>query len=248
MGNEELIMLVNSLKRNTSLYNLRLCDKFRPYPRGNSRVGEEGGLALLKLLVDVSSIDNTTLSNHTLIPLGGCDYGETLHPFEGVLGKAIDSVLKINCSAANRVREKVIYTLKESVRKELSSLQGIEYVNENPFSDLDSYLLPNALALAGQKKDMHSDLYRLLVATSPDLMSLIDRRAMLQVSVERNASRATDVAAQIAALTIELTNLDVRSAQMKEELSFIQSSDQQNPVAVISKTSGKKRDREEEVI
>ena len=57
MGDEEAELLATSLKHNTTLESLYL---------QNNNITEKGKRAFLKLLVDVSSIESTYNSNHTL--------------------------------------------------------------------------------------------------------------------------------------------------------------------------------------
>ena len=58
MGDEEAELLATALKHNTSLKELHLSN--------NNGITERGHVAFLKLLNDVSSIENTYNSNHTL--------------------------------------------------------------------------------------------------------------------------------------------------------------------------------------
>ena len=58
IDDDGLAMLVNSLRKNTSLTTLLL--------RGNDGISEPGRIMLLKLVNDISSIKATLQSNHTL--------------------------------------------------------------------------------------------------------------------------------------------------------------------------------------
>jgi len=238
LNDTEVEQLTQSLKSNTKLTELSLA--------GRQQFGPDGKRALLKLLLDVSSLDNIISSNHTLTSVS--------YPKDGRIAGGIESMiectLKMNYKMVKHAvaKIKVVYTLDEMKRMQLSLQQGFGECVGHPFIDIDpAFLLPNALALAGNNRRNHDEFYRLLVATSPDLMSLLDRRALLQVGMEKNTSQIADIAAQIAALNARMSSLKVRGIQMKEQLSAIQSSTEQKPVAVLggSNSSGKKRDRGE---
>ena len=236
LNDTEVEQLVQSLKSNTKLKELSLA--------GTQQFGQDGKRALLKLLLDISSLDNTISSNHTLKAVS--------YPKDVSTGidSMIDWVKEMNVTNDEKhavAKIKVVYTLDEITRRTLSHHQGFDECVGHPFIDIDPLILPEALALAGSMRRSHNEFYRLLIATSPDLMSLVDKRAMLQVGMDKNTSQVADIAAQIAALNARMSSLKVRGMQMKEQLSFIQSSaDEQKPVAVLGDSNkyGKKRDRE----
>ena len=81
--------------------------------------------------------------------------------------------------------------------KELCELQGIEYMPGNIFANIEPVLLPRILALIGDRHSQ-SELYTALIPTAPDLLSYIDRKAMLTEVLVRNAARATSLAEEYA--------------------------------------------------
>ena len=86
-------------------------------------------------------------------------------------------------------RIKVIRTqLNSQTRKLLCDLQGVEYSSSSLFADIEPVLLPNILAIIGANHDQ-SELYNALILTAPDLMSYIDRKAMLKDVMTKNVAR-----------------------------------------------------------
>ena len=235
---ENVELIANSLKSNTKLQYLDL---------GGNHFGNDGKRALLKLLIDVSSVDNTAKSNHVLLGLGSIYSGPSKTGLETyLLEKHIEDALKINRdnkdldrTAASRT--KIAHSLDMSTevaiegRRELFCLQGIEKYGPNPFAEMDAVFLPDALSLVGMKLS-HSDFYRILAAISPDLMTLVDKRSMLEVAVKQNTTR-------IAALTAELAQLNIRNVEMNEQMSSLPSAQQTQPPMVADNTVGRKRGR-----
>lgn len=134
MGDQEAEMIASSLKRNTKLEELNL-------KRNN--ITETGCLAFFKLLNDISSIDNTYNSNHTL---------KTVDIAEYVTSDLLDSISEAcieNRRGRNIGRSKVVRTqLKGQNREKYCKLQGIQCPS-NVFADIELVLLPDILALIG---------------------------------------------------------------------------------------------------
>jgi len=191
-------ILVNSLKHNTKLNSLTLKEN-------NITMG--GYVALLKLLNNISSIENTYNSNNVLttLKLGHHDKKS------GIIGK-INSVVRKNKNSPNSHaagRAKVIkYQLNSQIRKKMCEFQGVEYSAEdnNVLADIEPKLLPTVLALIGTHHGQ-SEFYTSLMPIVPDLMSFIDRRAMIENEKGRNASHSSALNAEyehkMAALTAE---------------------------------------------
>lgn len=187
IGDEDAEMLANSLKSNTSLKTLSLA--------GDNDINEEGCTAFSRLLNDVSSIDNTYNSNHTLTTL--CLPRSTDAAILEVK-KHIESAIKINKNYDGNSHEagraKVIDNqLNSQKRNELCRLQGIGYSHGSIFADIDPILLPEVLALVVGRHSQR-ELYRVLIATVPYLASAVNRKAAIQGRIAENAAR-------IAALT-----------------------------------------------
>lgn len=71
---------------------------------------------------------------------------------------------------------------------ELSLLQLVEYSYNSVFPQIEPIFFPNVLALVGNYHS-HDDLYRMLVSTVPDLVSISDKKASLKERVADNVSR-----------------------------------------------------------
>ena len=163
LRDEDIVTIANSLKHNTKLKTL--------YLGGNNAIGNRGYAAFLKLLVDVSSIENTYNSNHILREL------------ELNRWNSMNYWIDYACINNRRVatphtigRENVIRTqLHSHNREELCRLQGVEY-SSIPFADIDSILLPHIIALIGRPRSIfegnrHTDLYTALKGVAPELLS-----------------------------------------------------------------------------
>jgi hypothetical protein len=194
MGDEEAALLAASLENNTKLRSL--------YLNGNS-ITERGSKAFLKLLVDVSSVESTYNSNHTLtnmlIPTGA----------DSSMLRHINSVLQLNnrhhssdyLDSHTAGRAKVIhYQLSSQNREEMCHLQGIEYCSiVNLFSDIKSTLLLRILALI-RRCHGHNEFYQALVPMVPDLMSCVDTGGMMKDLMVKNEAQAGTLTQQANAL------------------------------------------------
>jgi hypothetical protein len=178
LGDEEAEILANSLKCNTSLDAL--------YLRGNN-FGERGFVAFLKLLNNASSIDSTYTSNHTLKKL--------LLPSALKMQqyKQINSAIQINkgnegnSHAAGRA--KVIATqLNSNARMDLCRLQGVDYSYGSIFAEIKPILFPEVLSLTGGNHGQN-ELYEMLLATVPDLVSIVNREGCLKQKRAENSAR-----------------------------------------------------------
>jgi len=203
INDEGVEILANSLKHNTTLKKLNL--------NGNDGITEKD--VFLKLLVDVSSIGNTYTSNHTLTECSLIEYETTNSEIQSLIKDAC----KMNRMNSNPGRAKVIkYQLNSQNRKKLCLLQGIEYSPGSIFLDIEPTLLPRVLALIGDRRGQ-SELYNALIPTAPDLLSYIDRKAMLKDVLVKNAARATSLAEEF---TNNLAELERKMAALKTEYSY----------------------------
>jgi len=145
IDNEGVEILATSLKHNTKLHYFNL--------RNNVNITEIGCKAFLTLLTNVSSIENTYDSNHTLTELD-----LTYRGIKSDMIRHINSAIQINkknpTSQHTAGRAKVIkYQLDSQKRKDLSRLQEVEYSSiGNLFVDIELILLPNILALIGSRQ------------------------------------------------------------------------------------------------
>ena len=192
MRDEETQLFATALKHNTKLESITLAH--------NNDITERGHVAFLKLLNDVSSIENTYHSNGTLKT---CVFSSYLS-YRNIrirMGEKTE-VLKLIEAACEDYRStdpgraKVIRShLNSQTLKKLCNLQGIEYSYSNIFADIEPVLLPKVLALIGSEHGQ-SEFYTALIHTAPDLLSYIDRKAMIQDTMAKNTARAAVLAAE----------------------------------------------------
>ena len=183
-------ILSTSLKYNTTLRYLDLSE---------NNLTNEAYVAFSKVLIDITSIERTYNSNHTLL---SCDIGGDISTRR--LKPLIDSACKDDNNRANASRTKVIkYQLDSQKRKELCHIQGVQYSSiGNLFADIEPILLPNILALIGSRHGQ-SELYTALIPTAPDLLSYIDRKALLDDKMATNTAQITALNQQVSILTAE---------------------------------------------
>eukprot|EP00984_Skeletonema_dohrnii_P007118 scaffold2564_cov69-Skeletonema_dohrnii-CCMP3373.AAC.3 len=143
IDDEGVGILVDALQNNTSLEYLNL--------ENNGGITNNGLKLLLKLVNDVSSINSTLQSNHTLQTSGLSALNKDSAPNE--IEKQIRHALAINQENADDSaaagREKVISTqLNSLTRKELCCQQGIDECNF--YSQINDLHLPEVLSLVAR--------------------------------------------------------------------------------------------------
>jgi hypothetical protein len=180
--------VVASLNHNNALDNLRLND---------DRLTERGCLAFLKLLIDVSSIESTFNSNHTLRYLYLSETASTMNAIWH-----IDDALRINRSGQNSARLKVIdYQLDCQKRQRLCHIQGVTSPYSSIFSDIDALVLPEVLALVGRKHG-RNEMYSMLIAVVPDLVSIVNKEAALKERIEENVAQLLSLETEYEAMSL----------------------------------------------
>jgi len=225
MGDEEAELLATSFKNNTKLRtfllepNQRFASDNPPSPQIRNNITERGYKAFLKLIFDVSSIENMYKSNHTLrLYLPECSFGQECKHIK-------DSIFDINSHPGAAGRAKVIndegrakvikYQLNSENRKRLCQLQDIEYIPGSVFADIEPLLLPRILSLIGREHGQ-SEFYTALVHTAPDLMSCVDTSGMRKDLIAQNSKQTAELTRQIAVLTAKNDELS-RILAVKEE-------------------------------
>jgi len=225
IGDEGIEVLANSLKQNTKLNGLSL---------KMNNITKRGYQAILKLLVDESSIENTyTNSNHTITILSldpPSSSDETRIKF---MKKFIEAQIKIANIKRNPGRDKVIKThlLSSEIRKRLCMLQDIEYSYESIFSEVDALVLPEVLSFVAPAQfrslQTQTELFRMLVTVAPDLSSIVNRPVFFKERIEENE-------AKVVALGIkyerEVAALNAEKLEMKRELEALQSGEKTNDI------------------
>ena len=205
-------IIAASLKHNTTLEHLSL---------ENSNTTDRGNRAILKLLIDVSSIDNTYNSNHTLGELYLVEKN-----WRDEVNRQINSASWENRKSSRTSRHaagraKVIkYQLNSQKRKKLCELQDIEYTPGSIFADIEPILLPDILVLIGEEHGQ-SEFYTKLIHTAPDLLSYINREALIDNEMAKYTLQASDITAQITALTQQLSTVNAKKDQLSRRREMI---------------------------
>ena len=75
-------------------------------------------------------------------------------------------------------------------RKKLCELKGIEYSPNIFGDDIEPALLPQIISLIEERRGQNS-LYTALLHTAPDLLSFIDRKALIHYSIAENKEEIT---------------------------------------------------------
>ena len=232
--------LFYELKCTVSLTKLVLTNNTKLNSLHLDNITERGFRAFLKLLVDVSSVESTYSSNHTLTTL-------ILSNAETSMSRYIDSAAKLNkvhqsFHAAGRAKV-INYQLSSNERNEVCCLQGVDYSAGSNFADIEPILLPRILALIGEEHGQ-SELYAALLPMVPDLMSCVDTSAMMKDLLVKNKARDNDLVVQIAELTGQRAALSTKNDQLSRRLTIRESGDRrQTTVAGSTAASGKKRQR-----
>jgi len=203
-------MIAHSLKHNTALKILHL---------SRNNITEKGYRALLSLLIDVSSIDNTyNNSNHTLMTVNTSssdqNYDNTDSEIQSLIHEACSVNPGVNVRSSNNQeatgKAKVIkYQLNSQNRKKLCQVQEVKYLPGSLFADIETVLLPRILALIGREHGQ-SELYSTLIPTAPDLLSYIDRKALIDDKMAKNTAQITALTQQLSILTAENDQLSRR--------------------------------------
>ena len=190
INNEGAEIIANSLKHNNKLKILHLV--------GSNKITEIGYKAFLKVLTNVSSIENTyNNSNHTLtdLSLPLLTLTRTMNERRPIW-RHIRNMLSIN-EGISAGKEKIIhYQLNSSNRTELSDLQGITCPTHNSlFAQIDPVVLPDVLSLVGRHCSQN-DMYCALVATASDLMSLVNEPLAIKEQIEKKKERIASLDAE----------------------------------------------------
>jgi len=241
MGDEEAEIIAASLKNNNTLEKL--------YLSSNNGITEKGRVAFLKLLINVSSIESTYHSNHTLTE---CTFTESYENLSDEIQPWINKACEVNMIGRAWLyhavgRQKVIkYQLNSQIRKIICELEGIEYSDSNIFANIEPVLLPKILALIWSRHGQ-KELYSALIPTAPDLLSYIDRMTMLNSILAKNtalaASLRTEHERKVAALEAEYssqtTRLTAQNIEVINRLKLIELGDRKQSEQENSKKKRK---------
>eukprot|EP00984_Skeletonema_dohrnii_P019635 scaffold9441_cov77-Skeletonema_dohrnii-CCMP3373.AAC.1 len=182
-------ILVNALRNNTSLKDL--------YLSNNNAISIEGMKACFRLVNDISCINATLQSNHTLRDI----YIETDHDQGDVVQTHIGTATLINernqYNPEAAGKEKVIQTqLHSGKRAELAYLQG---VNRSLYSEINPLHLPEVLALVGQHHGQEL-LYVALKSSIAGVISTVNRKECIQQRRAYYAAKLEELDAELEAI------------------------------------------------
>jgi len=195
IDDEGVAILVAALQRNTSLETLNL--------RGNDAISKQGKVSLLRLVCNISSIESTLQSNHTLRDLWFKSDEE--------IQRHINIAVRINTRNENDQeaagREKVIQTqLHSGTRAALCRLQGIDHV---VYGDISPLHLPEVLSSIGRSHGQ-GELYNALKSSISGVISTVNVKKCIQQLRDYHE-------AKIAEHRAEVQNLNAKLAAMEEK-------------------------------
>jgi|SaaInl74LU_5_DNA_1037368.scaffolds.fasta_scaffold19742_1 Ran GTPase-activating protein (RanGAP) involved in mRNA processing and transport len=187
-------ILADALQSNTSLKTLDLKE---------NDISDQGKLSLLRLVNDISSIEATLQSNHTLRYVG---LGGVLDPVSEIQIK-IDVATRINRNRHQREagREKVIQTqLHSETRAELCRLQGVDHF---VFNEIDPLHLPDVLALISHHHG-YGELYDALSSSMMILFSTVNVKKCIQQERDYHAAKVAEHIAKAEQLDAKLASME----------------------------------------
>eukprot|EP00985_Skeletonema_marinoi_P011780 scaffold5591_cov148-Skeletonema_marinoi.AAC.9 len=191
---EGVAIIASALKNNATL-------KFLDMHNDAEEITMEGLKMLLELVNDMSSINGTLQSNHTLQHL---DLSPHKVDDTDLIRQQIENALEINCehedNPAAAGKEKVIQTqLNSQKRSELCHQLGIGQRKAVLFSEIKSIYLPEVLALISRHHGQ-GELYEALVPSIAALFSTVNKKQCLQQQRAYYAAKLEAIEAEIAAI------------------------------------------------
>ena len=204
IDDEGVEILVDVLKNNTSLTSLSL--------EGNHKISKHGQLMLLKLVSDVSSIEATLQSNHTLSTIAVTS-SATDTPISEAIHWVLDSTGCVNVN--RRGRAKVIETqLRSASRAELAEIQG---VNHSVYSEINPLHLPEVLALVGRHSGQ-GELFVALRSSIAGVISTVNRKQCLKQQTVDYEAKIADYSDKIVLCRnkIEAVNAEIAAIEAAE--------------------------------
>ena len=193
MADDDISSLTRALKHNRSVEEVCL--------RGND-CGEAGYRSILKMLLDISSIKATIQSNTCLLIIDLHKENDTrddydsdsdaseYNPRDGFeeIREWIYSVLECTTYRMS-LKERIKWShLRTWIRRQLCEMQGVDYSYDSLFAEIPPCILPELFSLMWTDPGM-MDPFRALVATVASWTSLVDRRLMVETTLERNRAQ-----------------------------------------------------------
>jgi len=189
IDDEGVAILVGSLQNNKSLDTLSL--------RGNDDISNQGQIMLLKLVNDITSIQATLQSNHTLRYIYVNFFNEEIQTHINI-ATGINKRDIYNPGKAGR--EKVILHLHSKISAELAELQGVDH---SVYSEIDPLHLPEVLSLIGERHGQ-GELYAAVSSSIMTLLSTVNRKKCFQQERDYHAAIIAQHRTKVDELDAEL--------------------------------------------
>ena len=186
IGDDGVAALVDALHRNTTLREL--------YLRGDTGISKIGKISLLKLVIDVSSIEATLQSNHTLryVKYQFLHYGDACELIQELIDRAV-TITRYSHEVAGREKVRRILIKNDPIRAQLADIQGVTH---SVYSEIDSLYLPEVLALMNRySHNGGKELFPALKSTITGLLSRVDMKLCIQEQMARHEARIEKQAA-----------------------------------------------------
>jgi hypothetical protein len=233
IDDEGVAVLVDALQNNKSLVTLDL--------RKNDGISDQGQIMLLKLVNDVSSIEATLHSNHTLkyVRLKNID---GLVDANDEIQTHINMATQININYEGNTelagREKMIQSqLHSETRAILASLQGIDH---SVYREIDSLHLPEVLSLIG-RRHLQGELFDALKTSIIRLFSTVDMKECIQQQRAYHAAKAAEHEALVAKHAAMVAEHAAMVAELDTKLVTIEESDGNVTQNIMETQSSKRR-------
>ncbi len=207
-------ILVDALRNNTSLKEFKITE--------NDGISDQGECMLLKLVNDVSSIQATLQSNHTLRHMyvfmnDICDPDNEAFDANNKFQRHIDKAIALNWlhkSTEAVGRAKVIETqLNSCVRAVLAELQGADH---SVYSTIDPLLLPEVLSLI-YRKHWRREFHLALSSSIMALLSTVNVKVCIQQERAHHEAKIAEHAAIIAELDTKLAAIDSSDQKVNQD-------------------------------
>jgi hypothetical protein len=203
IDDEGVEILANSLC-NSSLLQIDLTQ---------NQISVEGMKLLLKVVNDISSIEATLRSNHTLnlIKVVNDDAGGGGDKESEEVQQQINDTVMINRRNRNNPeaagKEKVVHSQLNSIkRRNLAALLGVD--GEVLYSEINCLHLPEVLSMIGETHGQ-GELYVALRSSIAALFSTVDRKQCLQQQRAFHRAKLKAIEAEIAAIEGAEENAEV---------------------------------------
>lgn len=204
IDDEGVGILARALLNNTPLREL--------YLQENDGISKQGKIMLLQLVNDISSIEATLQSNHTLRKITF-----TSDPDEQIQ-RCITMATEINNAIRNKLdagRAKVIQMQLDSVeRAELAEIQGVKH---SVYSEINPLHLPEVLALVGLNFGQ-GELFVALKSSIAGVISTVNRKECLKQRIAEQRTIIVECRNKIEAAEadIEAAEAEIKAFEAME--------------------------------